>query len=98
MKHPLELVTNEKIKTIISDQEAEIYLTFNFSDEKFPSLKLIKKMEMQPITSYDLVFKQDNLSLDLFKSVFSVPAIQEKFTTLDLYMSSHDNLIVSIYK
>ena len=61
MKHPLELVTNHKIRSIISDQPTEICLTLNFSDEEFPDLHIVNKIKTQPITTYDLIFKARNL-------------------------------------
>ena len=97
MKHPLELISNEKLKSIITREKEEIYLTLNFADEDYPYLGEVKEIVSQPLTTHDLTFKLD-LPNDFFGLFASVPIISENLKILDLYMSSHDNLIMNIYK
>ena len=75
MKHPLELISNEKLKSLITQEKEEIYLTLNFSDESYPYLGEVQEIVSQPITTHDLTFKLDGLPYGFFGLFASVPII-----------------------
>ena len=99
MKIPLELLTNKKYQSLITNRRDEIFLSFSFkSSYKFePRLKMSSK----PTSINDLLWLYFNAipkNIGDLASITSIPLFKERLFALSEYISSHDNLITKVYE
>lgn len=94
-------MTNKKYRSVITKIENELFLSFSFnnSDSDLPHPRIDRTVS-KPISMNDVIWLYFNVlpknGSDL-GTITSIPWIQQRFSAINKYINSHDNLIKMIY-